>query len=310
MLEKLLNEYSVRRSKSDKQRFIEFLTNQNIDFSVDKSKIFKSKNIIIGNPKTAKYIISAHYDTPANLFIPNIILPLNPFLSLLLGFFLSLPILIIFSVLLIPSFSILYDLLYSSFLNKLLCFIIYEALTIFIFLILLLIVFNFPLSTRYNYNDNTSGIITVLKMQEEISADSKEDICFVLFDNEEKGLLGSRYYKRKYKEELKNQILINIDCVGDGDYIFIFYKNIDQSIIKHINTNPTIIENVVIKKQKDVYCPSDHIGFPQSLNFMTLKKHRKYFYIDKIHTNKDTNLDIENINKVIMLIKNILLGRF
>ena len=44
---------------------------------------FGSRNVVIGNPETADFLVTAHYDTCAVLPIPNLITPCNFFLYFL-----------------------------------------------------------------------------------------------------------------------------------------------------------------------------------------------------------------------------------
>ena len=50
----------------------------------------------------------------------------------------------------------------------------------------------------------------------------RDRVCFILFDNEEKGLLGSKALAKKYKNIKQNKLVINFDCVSDGDYLYFF----------------------------------------------------------------------------------------
>jgi len=47
---------------------------------------------------------------------------------------------------------------------------------------------------KHTANDNTSGIITITRILEELSPEDRKKVCAVYFDNEEKGLFGSSFF--------------------------------------------------------------------------------------------------------------------
>ena len=71
----ILQEYEIRKSNKEKQRFIDYIKlrlgkagyDAESDITIEeKGKgIFKSRNIVVGNPSTAKILLGAHYDTCA-----------------------------------------------------------------------------------------------------------------------------------------------------------------------------------------------------------------------------------------------------
>ena len=93
MKDVILEQYQVRKSNPEKTRFIAYLKNRLSAFGYDpetditieeKGKgIFNSRNIVVGNPSTAKILMCAHYDTCAVLPFPNFMSPTNPVLFIL-----------------------------------------------------------------------------------------------------------------------------------------------------------------------------------------------------------------------------------
>ncbi|WP_131736694.1 M28 family peptidase, partial [Clostridioides difficile] len=78
-----------------------------------------------------------------------------------------------------------------------------------------------------NYNDNTSGILCLIEVAKKLNIINEEkkidSVGFVFFDNEEKGLKGSRSFVKSY-HDLESEIIINIDCIAtEGDYDTISY---------------------------------------------------------------------------------------
>ena len=58
----------------------------------------------------------------------------------------------------------------------------------------------FGKANKHTANDNTSGIITIIESAIKLPEDLRDEVCFVLFDNEELGLLGSSAFSKEYKE--------------------------------------------------------------------------------------------------------------
>ena len=84
MIEKpmdVLDLFPVRKRDKQKEDFrrevLTFLSRYKYSGSVEKGSR-NSQNLVIGDPETAKYLITAHYDTPASIGLPNILTPCNP----------------------------------------------------------------------------------------------------------------------------------------------------------------------------------------------------------------------------------------
>ena len=43
----------------------------------------------------------------------------------------------------------------------------------------------------------------------------------MFFDNEEVGLVGSALFKKMHREALARRLVVNLDCVSDGDTIMV-----------------------------------------------------------------------------------------
>ena len=85
----ILMQFPVRRSKIQKQKFRDevqaYLERQDYIVTVEEG-LFGSKNLVIGDPEKAKYVVTAHYDTCAALPFPNLLTPFNPGLFVLYQF--------------------------------------------------------------------------------------------------------------------------------------------------------------------------------------------------------------------------------
>ena len=76
----VLEQFPIRKTKKQKQAFresvLEYAQAQGYTCQVEKGSM-GSQNVIIGDAEKAKYLVTAHYDTPASLIIPNFITPCN-----------------------------------------------------------------------------------------------------------------------------------------------------------------------------------------------------------------------------------------
>lgn len=283
----ILNNYIIRKTKKQKEEFRK-LIKENYDCEIQKS--FSSNNIVIGDVNSAKYIYTAHYDTPARLPFPNFITPKSFLWVILYQLFVCVLIGLCVSPLVI-IFVLIQDKLPFQ-INSLSIFSIFSIFAI----MLLYLLMNGP-ANKNNYNDNTSGVITLIELMNKI--ENKENCAFVFFDNEEKGLIGSRKFKSKYKKILKDKFLINIDCVSDGDHLLFAYNNKNtKNLYKEKLENSFDKHDIkqLIESKGFTYYPSDQKGFPLAVGIAFLRKNKKFgYYINKIHTNKDICFDERNI---------------
>ena len=72
----ILEQFPVRKNKSQKNAFLNevcaYAEKQGYPVTVE-SGYFGCRNVIFGDPEQAKYLVTAHYDTPARLLFPNFI---------------------------------------------------------------------------------------------------------------------------------------------------------------------------------------------------------------------------------------------
>ena len=298
--EEILNKFMIRKSKKEKTLFIDWVKEQFSDkgYDIKIEKGFGTRNIVIGDVSKAKVIFTAHYDTCANMYLPNFITPTN------MGIYFLYQLLICIILFLIPSvICFILGLVIPGFISW--------SLTVFdIILLLLFYLIMFGPANKNTVNDNTSGVLTILNIMSELPEKLKDSVCFVLFDCEELGLLGSSDFASKHKEELKNKLLVNFDCVSDGDkMLFVLNKKTKeyQKLFEDTyKSDDKVITNVVTK---GVFYPSDQICVPCGVGVCSVIRGKNFDYIDKIHTKNDTVLREENIkylsDKSIELVKNM-----
>lgn len=299
MQDEILLKYEIRKSNKEKSVFIAYLTerlkkagyNPETDIVVEeKGKgLFKSRNIVVGDPKEAKVLLGAHYDTCAWMPFPNVMAPTNP--VLFWGFQILL-------ALMLMGFAGLIGFVIGFFLHN-------GEVAYFVFLtalILLMIQMMFGIHNKHTANDNTSGIITLTHILESLPEEQRKKVCVIYFDNEEKGLFGSSFFYSKHKKQIKDKMLINFDCVGDGEHIVTMadkcsrkdaiYSLFTESFEKAEKEFDVIY---LCRKMKFMLFPSDQINFKKGIGICALKKWKIGYCVARIHTCFDTKCREENI---------------
>ena len=278
--------FLIRRSKEQKQRFFEYVSNE-FEPGVVKKEVLENKheNIVIGDIESAKVIVTAHYDTPATSLVPNLMMPENKYLSL--AYHIAYP-LVLALLALVVAFGIAVPAKWELYYIMALYLVLYYAL----FFGATRLVTN-----KNNVNDNTSGVATVLSIAKQSLS---KKVAFVLFDNEEKGLLGSKAMKKKYKELLNDKLVVNFDCVANGKEIVFIVKEKAENFAEYELLKKSFASNANFKVHflpfKKCIGNSDYKNFEAGIGVCACKKGKCVkFYTGKIHTNKDTVGDDENI---------------
>lgn len=261
----------------------------------------KTNNIIIGDPRTAKYLITAHYDTPASIGIPNILFPCN-FPAFILW---QILIVGIFVAAALVSGGAAFLLTRSGKIAFLAGYIVYFGM---------LALMMFGPANKNNVNDNSSGVITLLETAKTLQTNQRSKVCFLLFDLEERGMVGSKAYRKAHREETEHQIVLNLDCVGDGDHILFFptkkaKKN--EKLMKDVHRIGGWFgkKQILLKKDGFYVYPSDQRSFPVALGIAAFHKAKFLgYYCDKIHTKKDTILEETNVNLLRAALTTIICG--
>ena len=155
-------------------------------------------------------------------------------------------------------------------------------------------------ANKHTANDNTSGVLLLLETALALPPEHRDRVCFVFFDNEEKGMLGSAAFAKRHKQVKKNAVVLNFDCVGDGDSIQFFPQEKlkkDTAALERLEAAflPAGGKDVQVVRGFSMY-PSDNANFKKGAGVCALK-HKPIigYYMDRIHTSKDTFLDEANI---------------
>lgn len=287
----VVKNYPVRKSKKQKQAFRADVAQwlQNLGYPVcEEEGSFHSCNLVIGDPQRARYLVTAHYDTCARLPFPNLITPCNFWTFLLYQIF-------IFLMLMLPALAMggLVGYLLHSF-----------DIGYFLFVVLLwadIVLMLIGPANSSNVNDNTSGVVTLLEIARSIPELHRKNVCFVLFDLEEAGLIGSASYKKKHKREIPNQLVLNLDCVGEGDDIYFFPTAKLKKSKERLAPLQKLAggygkKSIAVRTKGFSIYPSDQSNFPYGVGICALKRGWAGLYLSRIHTPRDTVLDETNVN--------------
>lgn len=292
----LLNEkFGVRRKDEEKKTFREFVLEEaekmGLSAKVETTGDGKNENVIVGDPERAKVVLTAHYDTPAASLFPNIMIPRN--IPLFFAYQM-LPVMFMLAIAL--SISYLVDMVWLG--NERAYMLTFLAL----YYGLYFLMFRGP-SNPKNYNDNTSGVATLLEIMRGLSEEEKERVAFIFFDNEEKGKKGSKAYSKDHESVMKDKLLINFDCVGNGETVVFIAKEEAEKREEYkalkASFAPKGDYTAEFYPMRGSESNSDYKSFPQGIGCMACKRTKGgLLYTPAIHTPRDTVAKDENIEYI------------
>ena len=292
MIDHVLTAFPVRKTPRQKEAFRRWLTGEleELGYAVsteEGGRLVRSRNVVAGDPEKAAAVFTAHDDTCAALPWPNCLAPRNLLVTLVL----QLPILLIFFLLAVVVDVAVLLLTDSLMLGTIA---VYATLALCIWYMLA------GRANKHNANDNTSGVVTLLAIARALPPHLRGQVCLVWFDNEEKGLLGSRQFVRRHGKALENTLLVNFDCVGDGNCLRLFPT-------RRLKGRPELLElletafpgqgekNIEVVQGFGMY-PSDQKWFPLGVGVAALHKTPVLGeWMGRIHTWRDRVLDTENV---------------
>lgn len=290
--QELLRRFPVRKSRVQKAQFrqwlLEVLGEAGYAVSVEESgSLIRSANVVAGEAAGARVLFTAHYDTPARLPWPNLICPHNLLITLLL----QLPLV---AVMLAAVFAVevgVIALTDSSLAGILAGYLLLVGV---VWLMLA------GPANPSNVNDNTSGVITLMETALSLPPEHRAGVAFVFFDNEEKGLVGSAAFKKRHMGELADTLVVNFDCVSDGDHLRLFpgkgaKRREDLLAALERCYRPEGDKQVEVARGWGMY-PSDQLHFPLGVGAAAFRRSKLAgYWLGRIHTPRDTVLQEENI---------------
>ena len=288
ILEEILTRFPVRKSRAQKEAFrrwaVERAEALGYPAKVEMAKLLGvNHNLVIGDPETAEIIVTAHYDTPANMPLPNFITPRN------------VPVYLVYQVALVALLAVPAVAAGAA---------VYAWLDVFlaaywtgfaVYMGLLMLLMLGP-ANPHNANDNTSGVAAVMELLASVPEDRRGRVAFILFDNEEKGMLGSAAYARNHKRVKQEKLLINLDCVGVGESILFFVPKkvrdlpLWQRLMQAVT--PRAGKAVAFYPMEKALYPSDQANFTHGVAVCACRRHPVLGeYCSRIHTRRDTLCD-------------------
>lgn len=296
-IDTLIEKFPIRKTKLQKECFRNWVMDEcvKLGYTAQVETKGSSNNVVIGDADKAEAIFTAHYDTPAVMPVPNFITPCNVLVYLLYQIVLTVAIFAV-SGLVAGSLGWLAKIIFGD--GELAFWVGYLAELVSLFGLLGLMLFG-P-ANKHNANDNTSGVASVLETMARIPAEKRGKVAFILFDNEEKGMLGSSAFASKHKDVKKNTLLVNMDCVGLGENILFFSPKKARGHAHYeklvAGMNAQAGRNLEMFNMEGHLYPSDQSQFKHGIAVCSCKKAKVIgYYCDKIHTKHDTIADAGNI---------------
>lgn len=233
-------------------------------------------------------VFTAHYDTAPRLPFPNICTPKNIGLYLLYQVGMTLGILAI-PVLLGVALGMITKSATAAF------FVSYAALVAVMVLMLA------GPANPHTVNDNSSGVAAVLELMARIPPEQRGKAAFILFDNEEMGLLGSAAYASKHKAVKQNTLIVNMDCVGEGEHMLFFANKAARALPAYAALTAAMEKqqgmNLLMNDAEKCIYPSDQANYKVSVAVCACSRTKRgIYYFAKIHTPKDTVCDQRNLD--------------
>lgn len=292
----LFGRFEVRKTVKQKAAFAswacDYAQSLGLQAHVERSgKWFDTRNIVIGDLDKARVLLTAHYDTCAwlpfgNAYTPEC-WPIIIFTQLLLP-------MAVFMAMGYGAGRLMWILEFSSILAALGAMVLCVAGAGLMAYLML-----FGPANPHTANDNTSGVAFVLLAMDMFK--DRENIAFVLFDNEEIGLLGSSAFVKAHTSLAHRTFVLNIDCISDGDMLMLVGSKRANASVQGKRLQKALEEIAPIcgKRFKTgeapkVFYPSDQLLFPRGAAFAALKG-KKVLYMDRIHSAKDTVFDDTNM---------------
>lgn len=290
----IFKKHEVRKTKDQRKLFRDYVISyaRSLGYGAKEERVGKhAYNVVVGDPRSASVIYTAHYDTCAVMPLPNFITPKNILIYLIYQVIMTT---VIFTIPFIVMFGVaprVYDATGM--------YLVYIGVMIVGYALLLLtfyLIMKGP-ANKHTANDNTSGVTLLTELLTEMPEEQRGKVAFVFFDLEELGMIGSKSFKRRYPTVSKRTPVVNFDCVSDGKNILFALKKtaaqLEPKIAEAFRSDGTYSVEIV---SKGVFYPSDQAQFTLGVGVAALRKTKRgLLYMNRIHTPRDTVYDEENI---------------
>lgn len=296
-IDTLIEKFPIRKTKLQKECFRNWVMDEcvKLGYTAQVETKGSSNNVVIGDADKAEAIFTAHYDTPAVMPVPNFITPCNVLVYLLYQIVLTVAIFAV-SGLVAGSLGWLAKIIFGD--GELAFWVGYLAELVSLFGLLGLMLFG-P-ANKNNANDNTSGVAAVFALMEKLPAEQRSKAAFILWDNEEKGMLGSKAFAKEHPKLAHLALVVNLDCVGLGENIIMVVNKLARKL-PAVDTLEKAMQNTSGRafqmfRSVSWLLNSDHKSFKCGVMVCACRKAKVLgYYTPYIHTGKDTVIDQENI---------------
>ncbi len=210
ILEEIIHLFPVRKKKGQKAAFRKWFLAEaaalGYSARVEQNGNGRHQNIVLGDPDHAALTVSAHYDTPTTVLLPDLLIPRN--MAVYGAYQLGV-------ILLMLVISLAMGLLLGTFFGG-------KALLLGFFLTFLLLMWLqlYGFANPNNVNAS-SGLAAVMEIMARVPAEDRAKVAFLLFDNSESGRQGSKAFGRDHIEMQHTRLVIDLDAVGKGDHFLV-----------------------------------------------------------------------------------------
>lgn len=292
--EKITERFPVRKTEEQKQAFRQWVRGEmaRLGYSARVTEHDKGRqqNIVVGDPPHAELTITAHYDTPSTIWLPDLQIPRNFPVYLLWQ-------MAVIGLMLLVSLAVGIGVGLATKNGNVMILSFFGA-----FLVLMLLQLN-GFANKNNVNDNTSGVAALLETMARIPEENRSKTAFILFDNMEKGRGGSKAYARDHVEMQHTGFVINLDSVGVGD---VFLASV-PALAKQLPQYAKLEELLAACPDREArFCSSlttrgnsDFRSFKCGVGITTYRQIAGVgLYLGKLHTARDTQADQGNIDRL------------
>lgn len=286
----LLERHQVRRTRQQKDAFAAYLRSacDGAGYTLREEMNKTSRNLIAGDPDRARVIFTAHYDTCARSPLPNLIYPRSMLLTLLA----QMPLVLVILALACAAAWGMAALTRMRAAAALAGYMVYFGLFSLLF---------FGPANRHTANDNTSGVAALLEIMAALPPAEKENAAFIFFDHEELGKVGSRRYARAHPGITHGKILLNLDCVGDGDdFLIVAPKRPGTGLERALKAAFADRggKRALHCSAADTSYNSDQKSFPNGVAVAACRRGRLGYHVPRIHTGRDVICEESNLEYV------------
>ncbi|MBQ2954393.1 MAG: M28 family peptidase [Clostridia bacterium] len=289
ILEQINGQFPIRRSDEQKAAFRQWVMGEmtRMGYRPRVEENGKHHNVVCGSPDGERITITAHYDTPACIGLPNLMIPRN---FAVYALYQAMIVLILLSIAFAAGFGLM-ALTGSE--------VMLRVGLLGAYLLLLGFMLYGP-ANKHNVNDNTSGVAALLQTMAQIPEEHRQKVAFILFDNEEKGCRGSKAYAKEHLAVMHTRLIVNLDCVGVGEHFLLSVPSLAKNMEEY-----QLLERVLAEQ------PGRTVHFFSALTTRGNSDFRSFkcgvgvsayrrvagvgFCTGAIHTSRDTRADEGNI---------------